>query len=958
MPAKPRGGEMTYEVGLHPGTTWHKCDFQCHTPRDRSWTGSPDLPGGDEAAELKRHQWAESFIAAAEAARLKAVAISDHHDICLSAYVIEAAARLNSNVRVFPAVEITCSDNAQCIVIFDPAANIDTQKLALGAAGNVLVAPASDAKTCNILPARETVTSFVEAVHGEQHLRVTSVILPHFSKEEDHKSLNEEGHHPRFANLPIDGVYIERAYSSLDATTVEKIRGKIHDWGKRRRAILATGDNRNADWSRLGVNDCWIKLGEHSIEALRQALLADEARIVFETPTCPTEYLVELRVKSNLTGPAPVRIIFNDGFNAIIGGRGSGKSAFLEYLRFGLGRTDKDFDAKLDPEQSREARLISETLVGDGYVEVVLEREGVRETWRRVLTNSEVITATVGDRTLQLTTSTARERFRSRAFRQKGLSSTMNDPATASDQITNIAAAEEVDQRRTVDRDIDNTQRSVGASLINLVALWKSRVDLRQTTERVDDLRARIASLTKRLQEEGLSAEALRTIEESPKYGRASEYIGAVASQAGDAKVQLNELETFALTVDLATYEGAGDFEEVRELQQALVEAKAVLASSFTSAHAALEVLATKQINAKDRFTVKREAFLLTYSAAVEEQSKHSNLVDEVARLNAELQTAEAAQARARSAGQTHANAEKNYREALESLDALVGRRRAILKAAADKVAGRSSNMLKARLRKDRMPAQYRAALQKLFEGSGTQSVEESCTDWIKEILEGDEEQGWAKLRQRFLGLYEAKIMAGSPPDASDGLLNSLQGLIFNGVRQLTDRQRKRIYQNIADPVIAGIVAAVPNDAINMSYVDEGRAIDFKMASPGQQASALLELLLKQSAGTLIIDQPEDDLDNRVIMRIVELLRTSKSTRQLIFSTHNANIVVNGDADKIVALKSPEPTSIPNNNAPRVQLDCDGAIETPAVRTTITSIMEGGREAFDLRSRKYRFDAI
>jgi chromosome segregation protein len=118
----------------------------------------------------------------------------------------------------------------------------------------------------------------------------------------------------------------------------------------------------------------------------------------------------------------------------------------------------------------------------------------------------------------------------------------------------------------------------------------------------------------------------------------------------------------------------------------------------------------------------------------------------------------------------------------------------------------------------------------------------------------------------------------------------------------------------------------------------------------------LLELLLKQSAGTLIIDQPEDDLDNRVIMRIVELLRRSKANRQLIFTTHNANIVVNGDADKVVALKSPEPSSNPSVNAPRVQLDCDGAIETPSVGTAITSVMEGGREAFDLRSRKYRFD--
>ncbi|MVT73802.1 AAA family ATPase [Bradyrhizobium cajani] len=948
--------EMIYDVGLHLGTTWHKCDFQCHTPRDRAWSGSPDLPGGEDAAELARRAWAEEFIRAAEAARLQAVAISDHHDICLSAYALEAAARLQSSVLVFPAVEITCSDNAQCIVIFDPSATVDTQKLALGAAGNILMAPASDAKTCDILPARETVSGFVEAVQSEQHLRDTSVILPHFSMEEDHKTLNEQGHHPRFANLPIDGVYIERAYSSLDVTTVEKIRGKIHDWGKRRRAILATGDNRTADWSRLGVNDCWIKLGEHSIEALRQALLADEARIAFEPPTCPTEYLVELRVKSSLTGPAAVTIVFNDGFNAIIGGRGSGKSAFLEYLRFGLGRTDKDFNAKLDPEQSREAKLISETLAGDGYVEVVLEREGVRETWRRVLSNSEIITVTVGERTLELTTSAARERFRSRAFRQKGLSSTMNDPATASDQITNIAAAEEIDQRRSIDRDIENTQRSVGAALINLVALWKSRVDLRQTTEKVEDLRARIAALTKRLEEEGLSAAALRTIEESPKYGRAGEYIATVGSQAEHASAQLGELEAIAVTAEAAAYEGAADFEEVRELQQAVVEAKSMLTSSLSSARAALELLATKQNDAKGRFAAKRDAFMLTYTAAVEEQSKHSNFVDEVARLNTELQTAEASQAKARSAGQTHVHAERNYRDALESLDGLIERRRAILKAAADKVAGRSSNMLKARLKKDRMPAQYRAALYKLFEGSGTQSVEESCTDWIRAILEADESKGWAKLRQRFLDLYEAKIMAGSPPEASDGLLSSLQAIIFNGARQLTDRQRKRIYQSLADPVVAGIVAAVPNDAINMSYVDEGRAIDFKMASPGQQASALLELLLKQSAGTLIIDQPEDDLDNRVIMRIVELLRTSKSTRQLIFTTHNANIVVNGDADKIVALKSPEPSSMPNNNAPRVQLDCDGAIETPAVSATITSIMEGGREAFDLRSRKYRFD--
>src|SRR5437016_3563785 len=155
---------MIFELGRHPGTVWHKCDFQCHTPRDRGWTGSPDLPGGNAAAETARADWARGFLRAAEDARLLAVAISDHHDICLSKYVIAAAAELGSPVLVYPAVEVTCSDNAQCLAIFDPTLETDNQKLALAAAGNVLMAAETDAKTCAIVPARETVMGFVRNV--------------------------------------------------------------------------------------------------------------------------------------------------------------------------------------------------------------------------------------------------------------------------------------------------------------------------------------------------------------------------------------------------------------------------------------------------------------------------------------------------------------------------------------------------------------------------------------------------------------------------------------------------------------------------------------------------------------------------------------------------------------------------------------------------------------------------
>jgi ABC-type multidrug transport system ATPase subunit len=169
----------------------------------------------------------------------------------------------------------------------------------------------------------------------------------------------------------------------------------------------------------------------------------------------------------------------------------------------------------------------------------------------------------------------------------------------------------------------------------------------------------------------------------------------------------------------------------------------------------------------------------------------------------------------------------------------------------------------------------------------------------------------------------------------------------------LTDQQTIRVYQNLDDDRLSDLFAAVPRDYIVMNYVDQGHDVEFEKASPGQQASALLELLLRQQAGTLIIDQPEDDLDNRVIMQIVSLIRKSKDRRQLLFTTHNPNIVVNGDADKVIALKSGD-----TGTDGRIQLDVDGAIETPEIRKVITHIMEGGKAAFDLRNRKYNFETI
>jgi chromosome segregation protein len=348
---------MPHAKGQHPGTTWRRCDFQCHSPRDRGWIGTTSLPGGTPEHEQARADWAESFVREAAARGISAIAVTDHHDVCMASYVQAAARQLDSGLLVYAGIEITCKDNAQCIAIFDPPCSEDVQRTLIAKLGGVITAPANDPKTCPIVPAGVTVEELFDILADEPLLKDVCILLPHFSDDDPdvHKSLNVKGYHPRFAGLNCYGVYVEKPFSSLAQNTVKKVRGKVDDWGKRRRALIATGDTRSDTWDRLGIHECYIKLGEDSLEGIRQALLADEARVT---------------------------IVLNPGLTVFIGGRGSGKTAILEYLRFGLARTEIDISVRDEPLRGREAKLIEETL-GDGCVEVVLKREGVVETWRR-----------------------------------------------------------------------------------------------------------------------------------------------------------------------------------------------------------------------------------------------------------------------------------------------------------------------------------------------------------------------------------------------------------------------------------------------------------------------------------------------------------------------------------------------------------------------------------------------
>lgn len=748
-----------------------------------------------------------------------------------------------------------------------------------------------------------------------------------------------------------------KSRTELNDITKRKILGEEPEWGRRRRAVVATGDNRSDSWERLGAHDCWIKLGENSIEALRQALLADEARIVFSQPELPSERITSLKIKSSLVGDQPLEIHFNEGFSAIIGGRGSGKSSILEYLRFGIARTVADFpSSETLSSGGKEQTLISDTLQ-EGFVEVGLYRDGVKETWRREWATRDHIKVTGSNgATTQLTVDEAQRRFRARAFYQKGLSTTVNDPTTAADQITGIAAAEALERRRALEQDIGKAHRAVTTALQQAAAHWQYRLEYQQAQVLSDDIQKRKEAATERLDKEGVSEDTKKVLEQAPLYSRAKSYLEELEKRISSAGTDIESIRDRMLTTRTNILQIATLFEEISHISIDTSKTRDVVAKHLNGAIAELNALDTRRQTALARFETRNTEFTKKYDTALALQASHTALIEESTKLARELEEALAKVTATAEAVRTSSAAVEVLADARRRINKLVSDRRKLLEDAADRVAGKWSKRLEAQVKNDPCPTEYVEALCKILVSSYVSDPESKVKQWIEESIKTNPESAWIAISESILSIYESKIIAGSPSEPNSEIMIRIKELFF-GNNSLTPAQCKRVYANFDDSTVGSLLAATPRDFIHMRYIDDqDRRKPFSKASPGQQASALLELLLQQSAGTLIIDQPEDDLDNRVVMKIVDLIRISKNNRQLIFTTHNPNVVVNGDADKVIALDANDASRRPNLPTPEITIDADGAIETPEIRSAITKIMEGGEEAFELRRKKYNLN--
>lgn len=437
----------------------------------------------------------------------------------------------------------------------------------------------------------------------------------------------------------------------------------------------------------------------------------------------PAQRILELRVKSTLTGDN-FRMVLNDGFTAIIGGRGSGKTAVLEYLRFGLARSTADTEGQ--PSLDRERELIQTTLKGS-HVTILLERHGVLESWHRSGDRPDAITVNVaGGNSENITVQAAQQRFRARAFAQKQLSTLVRAKEDAAEQITGIAAAEEVDARRELDQRITKAKRDISAALQRVVEHWIAEAQRNDAASAVTDLRRRIEATKKRLQDSGLSPEDQQVLAEQPKYSSTASLLGEYEGLLESDLAEFQRLRNSVLSVE--PQEEAVDFDELMTFASELNRTKAVVQEKLDEAINAIRSLETTRAESAASFERRQSEFQKKYSAAAAQQAALSDLISESEKLVIQLKDAESRERKTSQLLRSLTNAPSQLVEVRKALSDRLLERRTLLEAAARKVSN-VSKLLRATVQTEPVPPEYVAALVAICENQRVRDLHMRCTD-------------------------------------------------------------------------------------------------------------------------------------------------------------------------------------------------------------------------------------
>ena len=209
--------------------------------------------------------------------------------------------------------------------------------------------------------------------------------------------------------------------------------------------------------------------------------------------------------------------------------------------------------------------------------------------------------------------------------------------------------------------------------------------------------------------------------------------------------------------------------------------------------------------------------------------------------------------------------------------------------------------------------------------------------DHLRELLVGSRIHAQEEVARSIVDRLEPSTLIDL---AEAGDAHQLADLLGRDLGQMT-----RIVAQLGDhDDLYDLETELPANRLEVTFFDDGEPKSVETLSKGQRATALLPIILRPLPYPLLFDQPEDDLDNSFVFKsLVATVRQLKPKRQLIFVTHNANIPVLGEAERIVVMRMKGPKSA----APALTGSVDGR------KQEILNLLEGGAEAFAKRERYY-----
>lgn len=936
---------------MDKGNHYLKCDLQIHTPRDINWKN------GNEVSEAERNEYSKQFIKDCREASLDAIAITDHHDMIFYEYIKQASEEetdsdgnlLNPEKRIiiFPGVELTLhSPPIQGLLIFDSNFPQSLFPTILGTL-SLIQAPRSDSKTSptQAIPSGtiSSINDIYEKLDGNETIKGRYIFLPHV-KEKGHRTLMRTGFHEAYSKMICGGGYVDGKYENPGVGYKNIMNGEVEAYGFKSIAVIQTTDFRGD--CKIGELDIatWIKMKEPTAEALRQACLAKESRISLTPPEIPNIYIEKIDV-TNSVFLSKFNLDFNPQLNSVIGGRGSGKSTILEYLRWALCDQTETFgndDVKSEIERKRNS-LIDKTLKEvDGEVRIFFSVNGTRHIIKRNPKLEDVLLK-IGDNEFEkVRPKQISDLFPIQSYSQKQLSSVSIQPKELK-RFIERPISQDLEE---IDRDINNAVIKVKKAYEDLAESKSLSTEIQKNKLESKSFRQQIEKLKEGLK--GISPEDKRTIDRAKLFVNEKNRFDEIEIEYSNISSHLIKLKELS--------EKLNDEEEIeieyenKVLITNLEEERKTFLTNFTLKLVELEGLfnssQTNILELNREWQIIRDSFVVEYKKAKEKSTSSQATLTSIKSLEEKLERLDLLMRQKNVQLNGIKVNESDFENIFNQFIMLQTKKTEKLKNSTEQFTRLSDGFIKVDFSNIIDTDSIYEKLVKVF-SSYTLNIPKIKIQDLAEKVSSDTNplEKWKQIIFELKFLSEFHII----PEVQEELPHTpiLDNIGF------TMANKRKISENLNSDGFMSTATIKLDFLPKFKYQTHNQMEDviaFEDASAGQQATALLNVLLNQDGFPLIIDQPEDDIDNRAIESIIKNLWSSKKKRQIIISSHNANLVVNGDSELVVCCDYNE-----TSDQTKGHIKFEGSIDKKEIRDEITSVMEGGERAFKLRKEKYGF---